>query len=250
MQALPDQLAAGLGAGVVRLNTTVREVSEGKVVTDQGTVHARAIIVAADPRAGCQLTGLPAPAMRSLTTFYHLARRPPSDERVLHIDGERRGPLVNSVVVSNAAPSYARRGALIASTVLGADDSADMESLVREQAGAIYGVDSREWEHVTTYAIRDALPALPAPLNLQRPVSLGNGLYVCGDHRDTASIQGALVSGRRVAAAVLGQFGSPDGPEDLSQVSPPALVPTSVRNQLNRRARRAVGQLTRPRRSR
>ena len=79
MQALPDQLAAGLGAGVVRLNTTVREVAEGGSCTDQGTMQARAIIVAADPRTGCALTGLPAPAMRGLTTFYHLARRPPSD---------------------------------------------------------------------------------------------------------------------------------------------------------------------------
>ncbi|MDF2740823.1 MAG: hypothetical protein K0S88_2191, partial [Actinomycetia bacterium] len=29
------------------------------------------------------------------------------------------------------------------------------------------------------------------------------GLYVCGDHRDNASINGALVSGRRTADAVL-----------------------------------------------
>jgi len=28
-------------------------------------------------------------------------------------------------------------------------------------------------------------------------------LFVAGDHRDTASIQGALVSGRRAATAVL-----------------------------------------------
>ena len=243
MQALPDQLAAGLRAGVVRLNTRVIEVSGGEVRTDRGTLRARAVIVAADPRTGCRLAGLPEPMMRGLTTFYHLAARPPTRERVVHIDGERRGPLVNSVVVSNAAPTYSRRGSLIASTVLGADDSSDMEALVREQAGAIYGVDSHDWEHVTTYAIRDALPALPAPLNLQRPVSLGGGLYIAGDHRDTASIQGALVSGRRVAAAVLGQFGAPDGPEDLSKVSPPALVPATVRNQVSRRARQTGSRL-------
>ena len=246
MQALPDQLAAGLSAGVVWLNTRVTKVTAGEVRTDRGVIKARAIIVAADPRTGCRLTGLPEPTMRGLTTFYHLAPQAPTTERVIYVDGERRGPLVNSVVVSNAAATYARRGALIASTVLGADDSSEMEALVREQAGAMYGVDPREWEHVTTFPIRYALPALPAPLTMQRPVSLGDGMYVAGDHRDTASIQGALVSGRRVAAAVLGQFGAPDGPEDLSKVSPPALVPTSVRNQLNRRARRAVGQLRHP----
>jgi predicted NAD/FAD-dependent oxidoreductase len=30
-----------------------------------------------------------------------------------------------------------------------------------------------------------------------------DGLWVCGDHRDTGSIQGALVSGRRCADAIL-----------------------------------------------
>ncbi|MFM7871794.1 MAG: FAD-dependent oxidoreductase [Actinomycetota bacterium] len=34
-------------------------------------------------------------------------------------------------------------------------------------------------------------------------MALGEGLFVCGDHRDTASIQGALYSGRRCAEAVL-----------------------------------------------
>jgi hypothetical protein len=41
------------------------------------------------------------------------------------------------------------------------------------------------------------------PLDPRRSVRLGGGRYVCGDHRDTASIQGALFSGRRAAAAVL-----------------------------------------------
>ena len=31
---------------------------------------------------------------------------------------------------------------------------------------------------------------------------LAAGMFVCGDHRDTASIQGAIVSGRRTAQAV------------------------------------------------
>jgi predicted NAD/FAD-dependent oxidoreductase len=32
-------------------------------------------------------------------------------------------------------------------------------------------------------------------------------LYVCGDHRDNASINGALESGRRAADAVLADLG-------------------------------------------
>lgn len=51
-------------------------------------------------------------------------------------------------------------------------------------------------------------PAFPQmrqapPTNLSRPVSLGGGLYVCGDHRTTATLDGALKSGRQAAEAVL-----------------------------------------------
>ena len=59
------------------------------------------------------------------------------------------------------------------------------------------------WENVAAYAIPYALPAMTVPLQVRQPVSLGEWLFVAGDHRDTASIQGAMVSGRRSADAVL-----------------------------------------------
>jgi hypothetical protein len=42
---------------------------------------------------------------------------------------------------------------------------------------------------------------------VRRPVALGEWLFVAGDHRDTASIQGAMVSGRRAADAALLHLG-------------------------------------------
>ena len=45
-----------------------------------------------------------------------------------------------------------------------------------------------------------AQPAALPPLQLRRPVDLGDGVYVCGDHRDTPSIQGAMASGARAGA--------------------------------------------------
>ena len=45
--------------------------------------------------------------------------------------------------------------------------------------------------------------APPTPDLLRRSTSLGDEQPVAGDHRDTPSIQGALVSGGRAARAVL-----------------------------------------------
>ena len=52
--------------------------------------------------------------------------------------------------------------------------------------------------------ISHAQPSQRSLEPVERPVDLGDGLFVCGDHRDQASINGALVSGRRAAAAVVG----------------------------------------------
>ncbi|WP_375499262.1 NAD(P)/FAD-dependent oxidoreductase [uncultured Jatrophihabitans sp.] len=206
MQAIPDQLAGALPPGTVRLSTPVTSVAPGVVRTAAGEFMARAVVVAADPVTAAALTGLPEPAMNALTTFYHRAPVSPAQRRLLHLDGDRRGPVANTAVLTDVAPAYAPGHALIASSVVGTDSSGEMAARVRTQAGLLYGVDPGEWEHVGTYAIPHALPAMPPGTPLRKPVRLADGLYVAGDHRDTASQQGALVSGHRAAGAVLAQF--------------------------------------------
>ena len=202
MQAIPEQLAAGLD---VRLGVAAHAVTPTTVTTEDGVLTARAVIVATDPStAGRLLPGLDVPVMRSGTTWWHLADAPGTaltgGAPVLVVDPERRGPIVNSVVVSNAAPSYAARGlALVASTALGTGRS---ERDVRDHLALLHGVDPTGWETVAVHELAATVPAVPVGSPLRRPASHG-GVYVAGDHRDTASIQGALVSGRRVATALL-----------------------------------------------
>ncbi len=208
MARLPEVVAATLPAGTVRLGVPVHAVTPSSVRTDDGELRARAVVVATDPATAGRLTGVDAPPMKALTTFWHTTDEPPTTRRLLHLDADRRGPLVNTAVMTSVAPSYAPAGrSLVATTVLGADGSAAAERAAREQAGLVYGVGTSSWELVTTHVVAAALPAQPPPLHPRRAVALvggpGDGLFVAGDHRDTASIQGAAVSGRRAADAVL-----------------------------------------------
>lgn len=206
IQAVSDQLARRSGARIV-LGTAVREAAPGLVRTETGTVRARAVVVAVGPDAVPRLLpSLPAPALNSSTTYFHSRPASPDDDPLLHVDGRsRRGRCrLSSVVVMTAtAPSYAPAGrALIASSAVGTRPPSEPE--VRAEAARILGTGAGDWEHVDTVHIPGALPAAPPPLgDLRRPVRLEKGLYVAGDHRDTPSLQGALVSGGRAAAAVL-----------------------------------------------
>jgi phytoene dehydrogenase-like protein len=216
MQAIPRQLAESLPETAVRVGATV-ESADARGVTLAGgeRLEAGAVVVATEGPEAARLTGaLTAPVARATTCVYFAAERSPLDEPVLVLDGEGRGPVNDLCVPSDAAPSYAPPGAaLISATVLGIPemDDDDLETAVRGQMHDWFGAQVDGWRRLAVYRIPFALPAQPPDVltTPQRPVRLRDGLYVCGDHRETASIQGAMASGRRAAAAVRG---TDDGP--------------------------------------
>ncbi|GJF34646.1 oxidoreductase [Kitasatospora sp. NE20-6] len=212
--AVPAQLAEGLPAGSVRLGTEVTAVSTDGVQTARhGRITARAVVLACDARAAAGLLpGLRLPGFHSVTTYFHVADRSPLGEPALLLDADRSG-VSHSLVLSDVHASYAPAGrALIATTVLGrrgygAGGPAGFEPAVRRRLAELYGTSTTGWDFLAVRHSPDAVPAMPAPHHFRRSVRLLAGLYVCGDHRDTSSVQGALVSGRRAARAVLRDLG-------------------------------------------
>ncbi|MEU8296992.1 NAD(P)/FAD-dependent oxidoreductase [Micromonospora sp. NPDC048909] len=207
MAALPRAIADPLPADLIELNTPVAGVAPGRVRTQAGDLRCRAVVVAVDPPAAPTL--LPALAtvrMHSYATYYHSTDAAPLDEPILLVDGERREILANTVVVSNAAPTYAPTGRhLVATSVVG--PTPPPEPTVRAELARLYGRSTADWTHLTTVRVPDALPAAPPNQGrLRKPVALGDGLFVAGDHRASPSIQGALASGWRAAGEVLAEL--------------------------------------------
>ncbi|KDN86444.1 NAD(P)/FAD-dependent oxidoreductase [Kitasatospora cheerisanensis] len=212
--AVPAQLAAALPEGTVRFGVEVTSVgADGVETAAHGRIRARAVVVATDAAtAGALLPGLRQPGFHPVTTYYHAANRSPLGEPMLLLDAERSG-ISHSLVLSDADPSYAPDGrALIATTVLGrrAFDSggpAGDEPAVRRRLAELYGVSTAAWEFLTVRHVPDAVVSMPPPHHFRRSVRLLAGLYVCGDHRDTGTLNGALASARRAAGAVLRDLG-------------------------------------------
>ncbi|WP_410663953.1 NAD(P)/FAD-dependent oxidoreductase [Amycolatopsis sp. lyj-84] len=204
MQTLPRSLAAGLPTETIRTGIAVGEVTDGGVRTSSGEhLTANAVIVATDGDAASRLLpGIEAPEWHAVTTFYYRADTAPLRSPTLLLDGTT-DLLLHTAVISEIAPEYAPEGSsLIAASVPGRSE-VHLEARVRERLTRIYRTDTSEWELLHAYAVPRALPVFPAGAPLRRPVRVSDGRYVCGDHRDTPSIQGALVSGQRAARAVL-----------------------------------------------
>ncbi len=208
MQQLPEQLAAQIGHDRVRLDMPVTEVHGDGVVVAGREVGAGAVVVATDAWAASSLVpqlGSPT-AAHGVTTYYHAADPWPGQRGTLIVDAEG-SPVANSVVITAAAPEYSSDGrSLVASSVVHqAGQPTPTEQEVRRIVADLHRQDTADWELIASYDLPQALPAMPAPHSFRKPVRVPGvpGLYVAGDHRDTSSIQGALVSGRRAAEAVV-----------------------------------------------
>jgi voltage-gated potassium channel Kch len=208
MQQIAEQLASRLPAGSIHLHLPALRVAAREVMTDAGVLAARAVVVATDVDSADELVGggLERPQWKGVTTIYHAAAVAPLDQPTLLLDTDD-SPVNNTVVVTAAAPSYSldHRALVATSLVHGAQQRWD-EPAVRSRLAVLYDVPTDEWEHVSTYDVPRALSAMPAPHDFRKAVRHGD-VFVCGDHRDTSSIQGALVSGERTAVSVLNDLG-------------------------------------------
>lgn len=209
-EVLPELLARSLPAGTVHTGVRVTSVSTSSVTTaEHGEFRCRAVLLATDARTAADLLpGLRVPDFHPVTVVHHTTDEPPETGAALLLDADRGGPVAHTAVVSHVDPSRAPAGrSLISSTILGPPPP-DVETAVRTHLSRLYGTSTTRWETLAVHHTPEAVPAMRAPHDLRRPVRLLAGLYVCGDHRDTSTVQGALHSGHRASTAILTDLGS------------------------------------------
>lgn len=216
MQALPELLAGNLKPGTIRYGAQAAQVLPDAVRLRDGTVvDARAVVVATDPWTAHHLAPElgSAPLARGVTTYYFATEPWRRQSGVLTVDADGSG-VMNSVVLTASAPEYSADGrSLIATSVLnGGSTPAVPAETARDVARELHRAPDAEWELIATRDLPRALPAMTPPHQLRKAVYLvRSGVWVAGDHRDTSSIQGAIVSGRRAAGSLLRALAEPPG---------------------------------------
>ena len=80
-----------------------------------------------------------------------------------------------------------------------------MVNAARQQLIEWFGLQVNDWRHLQTYIINEAQPIQTPPFTnaFSLKPKLRDGLFVCGDYRASATIDGALRSGRHAAEEVL-----------------------------------------------
>ena len=214
MEEIPRQLAAALPRGSLRLQTRVASLlADTRQVRLAGgaTLQARAVVLATDATAALALASslVPPMAFREVRAWWWAARAPSHPDPILFLNGTGTGPINNAAWLSTVSRAYAPPGqALLNVTTLPGAPGWDDPAAVRRQLRDWFGPISDDWRLLREDWIRQALP-VPAQLQPRfegRPARLAPGLFLAGDHHATPSINGAMLSGRRAAEAVLQEF--------------------------------------------
>jgi len=227
MGALGQQLAERLPRGTVRLSTPIvalHGAGEGpqavELCADAGgaaVLVAEQVVVAVDGPALTRIAAdgvalsegtSSAPARGTAAVHFAADASPTRGRPDLHLGRPGDGPIATLATMSDVSPSYAPSGShLVTVSTVGVPTVDDVTLVrdVRDQARGWFGQEVGTWRVLAVQRIPYAQPRQdPEDLaTLARPVRRDAKLWVCGDHRDTGSIQGALVSGRRTAEAVL-----------------------------------------------
>ena len=197
------QLSQALASRItdLQLNVRAERIVGNTVQTSAGEFAARDVLIATDATTATQLLELGEVCrMQGCVTWYHATDQNPSGTGRLLIDGQKRGPVFNSLVISDISKAYAPNGMnLISSTTeLGTTDSE-----VRRHLSTMWGVETRDWQLIAKYEIPSALPLHEIGKALTQPTKISDHLYVAGDHRTVPSQQGALFSGSLAAQLIL-----------------------------------------------
>jgi phytoene dehydrogenase-like protein len=208
MDQIPRQMRQHLPDDAVRGNARVETIDEQTVTLDGGeTLAAPRIVIATEAPEANRLVGDVTPTEgRATVCIYYAAPRSPLDDPFLVLNGEGVGPINNLAVPSDVAPGYAPDDrALVSVVVVGSppESGAALEQAVREQLIDWFGLAAGGWTHLQTQPLSYALPEQAPPFLTppEKSVRRRPGLYVCGDHRRTASLNGAIASGRAAADA-------------------------------------------------
>ena len=231
MGYLMQQIKNRLPPNSIVLNTRAISLKNGTVFTKDVCYKGEYTVIATEaPNAAELLRNTPQKdliaipfARKSTCLYFGIDGSPPISGPVLILNGGNKLPVeafdtsvddesrvrVNNVCFpSEVSASYAPPGKSLMSVTLVGDleavPDAVLERKTRDELSQWWGESAYDWKLLRIYRVPYAQPAQMVPYDFSgKSIELADGVYCCGDHRGTATLNGAIDSGLRTADAIL-----------------------------------------------
>ena len=210
MQAIPEQLAQGLGRETVRLNQSVESIEENALVLSDGArIRGDAIVLAVDVSSAHRLGVTNGPSeWHESRCIYYAAPEPPFTDALLRLNGEFTGVINHLAALDQVNPMCSPKGQSLMMVGIRPGDRRDNEEVEGEaqrQLLAWFGDQVESWRILRHDRIKQALPARRS-LKAQSAKTGHPLIYRCGDYLRHPSLQGAMESGEEAADAIADSF--------------------------------------------
>ncbi|MDQ8188398.1 NAD(P)/FAD-dependent oxidoreductase [Pelagicoccus sp. SDUM812002] len=206
MAEIPQQLAKRLSPEQILFNQSIDQVTPRSVSTESGqTYRAKQVILATDMHAAARLSpSVEDRGWNATRCFYFSAPKSPLVRPMIALNASGTGIIENLCVPSDISASYAPEGKSL--LCVSVKDSSDIDaSRLSSELQKWFGPQASDFELLKQFSIPMALPRQLPGDNPFGAASLRDelGVWLCGDHRFSSSIEGALRSGERVAQSIL-----------------------------------------------
>ena len=202
MQEIPLQMLGQLPKSQVEVNAQIEFFSANEVRMRDGRVLPAKAVVVAHSEERDSTDSMTKPAFRGVVNYYFSTTTDLNWDAWLLLVPPQFGLQINNVsVMSNVSADYAPPGEqLISVSLVGHSDPG--QEVVKAELQKIAGVPV-PLKFIRKFHIKKALPKSYSGTHTE----MKDGVYFCGDHLSSPSLNGALKSGRLTAQKIMENMG-------------------------------------------
>lgn len=196
MQEIPNQLYSNIGYEKVILNTKITSLKDNKIQTENGDlIHFNKLVLAGN------INQIYSHKIKynSVKCLYFVCNEKISNDRYIHLFPE--DDLINNIVlINNISSDYAPKDVSLLSISLIGNilTSKTLIKTIQKKISKIYKIDIDKIDFLKEYQIDNALP-YQSKGYFKKNVTFNKNYLFAGDHTTHSSIEGAMLSGKRVA---------------------------------------------------
>jgi len=206
MASIPKQLSQRLPDHAFLLGQAVEALLPQGVMTQSGQeLRAKHIILATDMSEASRLSSaVNDRSWNGTRCYYFEATQSPLSLPMIALNASGRGVIESVCVPSDISPGYAPSGRSLICVNSGGNSELN-QTAIEEELLRWFGASVEGFKFIRSYSVPQALPRQePGDLAFGKAALRDDqGVWLCGDHRFSSSIEGALKSGRLVAEALL-----------------------------------------------
>lgn len=204
IQAIPNQLAEGLQADELFLNTRVAHINKNEITLDNGSLYEADYILIATNELNLPTFKVKEPGnFRKVLNLYFKTKTKPFTDALIGLVAKPNCLVNNIAVLDNVSPSYNTGDQfLISLSIIDNIFNVSLEEIINKSKDELsFWFDVSDWEYVDKFEINYALPNQDSIIYKPKPESLviDTNIYICGDYLTNGSLNAAMLNGKTTA---------------------------------------------------